>query len=154
MHRFRTILVSGSKRPYDAWTFLIVPPDLAKAWGRGQKAVRGTISGHAFRGTASQGEGAMRVPLPRELRETADLKCGDHVDVTLELDTELRRVHIPDELRAVFAREPDVAALYDNLPPSHRRAWAAYVDDAKRPETRILRASKAPHGIRAKEFPR
>ena len=154
MHRFRTTLVPGKKRPYDTWTFLIIPLQLATAWGRGQQAVRGTISGHAFLGTASQGEGAMRVPLPQALRETAGLSCGDTVDVSVELDTEIRRVHVPDELQCVFEREPDVAALYDKLPPSHRRAWAAYVDDAKRSETRLRRARKAPDGIRAKEFPR
>ncbi len=154
MHRFQTILVSGRKRPYTTWTFLIVPPEMAKNWGSGQKPVRGTISGHAFRGTASRGEGALRVPIPRELRDRAGLKRGDTVDVALELDADARQVHIPDELRAVFENDPEVAALYDNLPPAHRRAWAAYVDEAKRLETRMLRASKAPDGIRARAFPR
>jgi len=154
MHRFQTILVSGHKRPYATWTFLIVPPEMAQHWGFGPKPVRGTISGPAFRGTASRGEGVLRVPIPRQLRDRAGLKRGYTVEVTLELDTDARHVHIPDELRAVFWRDPDVESLYDSLPPAHRRAWAAYVGEAKRPETRILRASKAPDGIRAKAFPR
>ena len=154
MHRFQTRLVSGRKRPYTTWTFLIVPAALATTWGAGQQPVRGTISGHAFRGTASRGEGALRVPVPRELRESAGLKRGDTVTVELELDTDARAVQIPDELRAVFGHDPEVAALYDDLPPAHRRAWAAYVSEAKRPATRALRAGKAPDGIRARAFPR
>jgi hypothetical protein len=154
MHRFQTTLVSGRKRPYTSWTFLVIPHALAKDWGAGQKALRGTISGQAFRGTASRGEGVLRMPVPRELRKATGAGAGDTVAVVLELDTEPRPVDLPHELRAVFNDAPDVAALYEALPPSHRRAWAAYVAEAKRPETRLRRARTAPTGIRARAFPR
>lgn len=154
INRFRTTLVAGKKPPYASWTFLLIPAELAAAWGAGQKAVRGTISGKPFRGTASRGEGVVRVPLPRDLRDALGVRSGDTVDVAVELDTEPRPIKIPTELRAVFDDDPEVASLYDQLPPSCRRAWAAYVEDAKRQETRIRRARKAPAGIRAREFPR
>ncbi|MCB1034078.1 MAG: DUF1905 domain-containing protein [Acidobacteria bacterium] len=154
MHQFRTTLVAGNKAPYTSWTFVIVPPEVAREWGPGRKEVRGTVAGHPFRGTASSGEGALRVPIPRELRDAAGLRRGDTVDVALELDTAPRPLEIPDELRAVFDEDPEVAALFGKLPPSHRRAWATYVAEAKRPETRIRRARKAMEGIRAREFPR
>ncbi len=153
MHRFQATLVSGRKRPYTAWTFLVIPPDLAMRWGPGQKPVRGTISGYAFRGTASRGEGALRVPIPRAFREKAGLNRGDTVDAALELDAAPPPVPVPDELRAVLEDDPEAAALYDGLPPSHRRAWASYVAEAKRPETRLRRARRAPDGIRARDFP-
>jgi hypothetical protein len=153
MHRFQTTLVSGRKQPYASWTFLVIPPDLATTWGPGRKQVRGTIAGHAFRGTASRGEGALRVPIPRDLRETAGLSRGDTVEVALALDADPRRIHVPDELRAVLEDDPDIAARYGKLPPSLRRAWATYVGEAKRPETRIRRAGNAPDGIRAGKFP-
>jgi hypothetical protein len=152
--RFKTVLVAGGKRPYTSWTFLIVPPAVAAEWGPGPRAVRGTLSGCAFRGTASRGEGALRVPISRDLREQAGLRRGDTVEVMLELDAEPRPVPVPDELRAVFRDDPKVAALYDALPPSHRRAWAAYVAEAKQPETRLRRARKAPQGIRTRSFPK
>ena len=154
MNGFQAILVPGTKLPYASWTFLIIPPELAAAWGAGQKAVRGTISGKPFRGTVSRGEGVLRMPVPRDLREQAGVRCGDTVEVVIELDTDPRPLKLPDELRAVFDDNPEVAGLYDQLPPSHRRAWATYVDDAKRPETRMRRARKAPDGIRAREFPK
>lgn len=154
MHRFQTALVSGSKRPYTTWTFLVIPPDLAAKWGPGQKAIRGTISGHPFRGTAGRGEGVLRVPVPRDLRERAGVRLGDTVEVALELDPDPRPVPVPDELRVVFRDDPEAAALYDDLPPSHRRAWATYVAEAKRPETRVRRAQRARDGIRARSFPK
>jgi bifunctional DNA-binding transcriptional regulator/antitoxin component of YhaV-PrlF toxin-antitoxin module len=154
MKRFRTTLVSGSKPPYTSWTFLIIPAGLAAQWGPGQIPVQGSISGTTFRGTASRGEGQLRIPIPRELRERAGVAMGDTVDVAIELDPNPRPLSVPEELRAVFRDHPEVARLYDQLPPSLRRAWAAYVDEAKRPETRNRRARKAPHGIRVREFPR
>jgi hypothetical protein len=154
MYRFQTTLVPGRKRPYTSWTFLIIPPDVAARWGPGQKAVRGTISGHAFRGTASRGEGALRVPITRDLRERARLHRGDTVAIALELDADPRRVPVPNELRVVFRDDPDAASLYRGLPPSQQRAWATYVAEAKRPETRMRRARRAPDGIRSRAFPR
>ena len=154
MKGFKTTLVSGGKPPYTSWTFLIIPAELAAEWGAGPIAVRGTISRTTFRGTASRGEGQLRIPIPRELRERAGVAIGDTVDVAIELDPNPRPVTVPEELRAVFRKHPDVAQRFDQLPPSLRRAWAAYVEEAKRPETRNRRAQKAPHGIRAREFPR
>jgi|WetSurMetagenome_2_1015567.scaffolds.fasta_scaffold44826_2 hypothetical protein len=154
MHRFRPALVPGSKVPYRTWTFVVIPKEIAAAWGPGQKAIRGSIAGHAFRGTASRGEGVTRMPLTREFREAAGLGCGDTVDVVLELEQEPRPVDVPTELRAALRADPGAAAAYEALPPSCRRAWAEYVADAKRPETRALRADRAPAGIRARKYPR
>lgn len=154
MNRFRTTLVAGNKAPYTSWTFLLIPAELADEWGAGQKAVRGTIAGKSFRGTATRGEGELRVPLSQDLREELGVSAGDTVDVAIELDSEPRPIVIPDELRAVLDADPEIAAIYDDLAPSCRRAWASYVADAKQPETRVRRARKAPDGIRAREFPR
>lgn len=154
MHRFRTVLVPGTKRPYRSWTFLVIPAEVAAGWGAGQKAVRGSISGHAFRGTASRGEGCLRVPIARDFRERAGLACGDTVDVALELDVSPPPLHLPAELKAVLKDNPEAAVLYEKLPPSLRKAWATYVAEAKRPETRRRRALRAPDGIGARAFPR
>ena len=154
MYRFQTTLVSGKKTPYKSWTFLLIPTDLARQWGPGHKPVRGTIAGYAFRGMASRGEGDLRVPIPRALREKARLQRGDIVDVALELDSAARPIRIPDELRAVLKNDPEVSALYAKLPPSHRRAWATHVAEAKQPETRMRRARSAPSGIRARAYPK
>jgi len=154
MYRFQTTLLPGRKTPYRSWTFLLIPTDLAQQWGPGRKPVRGTIAGYAFRATAARGEGSLRVPIPRALLEKAGLRRGEAVDVALELDSATRRIHVPDELRAVFKYDPKAAALYAKLPASYRRAWATYVAEAKQSETRIRRAKRAPSGIRAHAFPK
>ena len=154
MHQFRTTLISGTKHPYRSWTFLVIPASVATSWGPGQKAVRVSISGHTLRGTASRGEGVMRVPIPRDFREMAGLDRGDTVIVALELDPSPRPLKIPAELRAVLTGDSDLSVLYEELPASMRRAWAGYVEQAKRPETRSRRARQAANGIRARAYPR
>jgi len=154
VHRFQTLLVPGTREPYRSWTFLLIPPEMAVDWGPGQKVVCGYVSGRPFQGTASRGEGVWRVPIPREFRESAGITCGTTVEAALELDLRPRLVSIPDELQAIFRTHPEVAAMFDQLAPSMRRAWAEYVSEAKRPETRIRRANAAPDGIRTRNYPR
>ncbi len=150
MERFDTALVAGRKAPYTTWTFIEVPA--ASALGHGP--VRGTLAGTPFRGTASRSDGVLRVPVIRALLEQAGVARGDRVTVTLERDPAPRPVHIPDELQALLDGAPSLAEAFEALPASLRRAWAAHVAEAKRHETRVRRAAKAPGGIRNREFPR
>jgi hypothetical protein len=153
MPSFSTVLVPGGKRPYDSWTFVVVPDHVVAILGSRRVQVRGTIAGVRFTGTVSRGEGVYRMPVPRDLQARANVACGDNVRVFMETDPEPRSLPIPRELREVLAANPDLSQRFDDLPPAHRRAWAAYVAGAKRAETRVRRAAKAPDGIRRKSFP-
>lgn len=153
MPSFSTVLVSGTRRPYDSWTFVVVPDPVVAAFGSKRAQVRGTIQGVSFTGTVSKGEGVYRMPVPRELQTKAKIARGAKVRVFMEVDPEPRPVDVPQELKEVLSADPDVSRRFDGLPPAHRRAWASYVAEAKHAETRIRRAAKAPHGIRSKSFP-
>ncbi|HPD72954.1 MAG TPA: YdeI/OmpD-associated family protein [Candidatus Krumholzibacteria bacterium] len=153
MPSFTTILVPGSKPPYDSWTFVVVPDDLVADLGSKRPAVRGTIAGVSFRGTVSRGEGVYRMPVPRALQVEANIARGDRVRVVMEADPEPRPVEIPPELADVLAADPDLARRFADLPPAHRRAWADHIAGAKREETRIRRVAQAAEGIRRKTFP-
>jgi hypothetical protein len=152
MMRFQSLLVRGRKPPYTTWTFVEVPPAAAAELGAGP--VRGKIAGEAFRGTASRSGGVLRVPVVKELLERAGVARGDRVDVQLERDPAPRPVRIPTELQAVLDADAALALAFRAMPPSHRRAWAEHVGEAKLPETRLRRAAKAVAGIRGREFPR
>ena len=153
MPTFSTVLVSGGKRPYDSWTFVVVPDDVVADLGSKRARVRGTIAGVSFRGTVTRGEGVYRMPVPHALQMEASVACGDRVEVLMEIDEEERPIDVPSELQELLAADPDLARRFEGLPPAHRRAWAAHVGDAKRAETRIRRAAKAAIGIRSKSFP-
>ncbi len=93
------------------------------------------------------------MPITRAIQTAAGVSLGDRVDVTLEPDPEPRPLDVPEELQALFDDDPELARLFEAMAPSHRRAWATYIGDAVRPETRRRRAQKAPAGIRARAFP-
>jgi hypothetical protein len=153
MPKYRTELVSGHRVPYHTWTFAVVPPEVRHALGGVARIdVRGTISGAAFRSTISRGEGVYRFPVIREVREAAGVGVGDVVDITLEVDTEPRPIEVPSELRKVLQGE-GLWKEFGGLAPSLRRAWAQHVAEAKKPETRMDRARRAPAAIRARLFP-
>jgi hypothetical protein len=154
MKRFRTRLVSGKKVPYASWTFVVVPEAMQKEWKKARFSVRGTINGEPFRGTVSKGEGVYRMPVKKRFLDEIKVTRGQLVEVTMELDTGQRPLDVPDELKAFLKADRALARQFEALPPSHRRAWATYVGEAKLPETRARRAQKAPDGIRTRAFPR
>ena len=48
---------------------------------------------------------------------------------------------MPPELTAALAAEPAAGAAFAALSPSHRREYAQWVGEAKRPDTRERRAT-------------
>ncbi len=58
------------------------------------------------------------------------------------------KVDIPSELREALARNPAAKAVFEKLPPSHRRQYAGYIGEAKQAETRRRRALKAVEMLR------
>jgi hypothetical protein len=53
-------------------------------------------------------------------------------------------VTTPAELAEALDASPDARRAYDALPPSHRREYDLWIDEAKKPETRRRRAASAP----------
>lgn len=56
---------------------------------------------------------------------------------------------LPGELADALGAAPDAAALFEALPPSHRREYVQWVAEAKKPETRVSRAEKTIARLRA-----
>ena len=56
-----------------------------------------------------------------------------------------KEVAVPEELAAALALKKNLKAnkVFDAFPPSHRREYAEWVAEAKRPETRLKRAAQA-----------
>lgn len=153
MLHFESELVAGDRAPYDTWTFVIVPDDVHEQFGRSKPPVRGTIAGEPFRGTIHRSAGKLRLLVRRELLDRIGASRGDVVPVEIEADPEPRTVEVPPELEAVLGDDMELAELYAKASPSMQRAWATYVDEAKKSDTRVRRAEKARRGLREKLYP-
>jgi Bacteriocin-protection, YdeI or OmpD-Associated/Domain of unknown function (DUF1905) len=138
--RFRATIQLAGKTA----TGIPVPAEVVEALGSGKKPpVRVTIGGHTYRSTvASRGERYL-IPLSAENRERAGVGAGDQVDVHLELDSEPRTVAVPPDLADALASAPEAGQFFDGLSFSQQQWYVIPIEQAKTPETRARRVTKA-----------
>jgi len=130
-------------------TGLPVPPDVIDALGSGKRpAVVVTLNGgYTYRSTVGVMNEQFLVPLSAEHRAGSGVAAGDSVEVTLEVDTLPREVHVPEDFVAALT-EAGVRPAFDALSNSRQRALADPVAQAKAPETRLRRIEKAVESLR------
>jgi hypothetical protein len=130
-------------------TGIEVPDDIVFALGSGRRpAVTITIGGHSYRTTVAVMGGRFLVPLSAENRTAAGVAAGDRVDVDIELDTAVREVELPDDLVEALRDAAEARRFFDGLTFTHRKEWARWITEAKRPETRASRVEKTVAALR------
>ena len=144
--QFRTTILSGGKTAAG----IEIPVAVVDALGKSRKpAVKVTINGYQYRSTVATVNGVFMIGVSNDVRQAAGVAAGEEVDVTLELDTEPRKVAIPAELEALLAADPAARAALDKLSYSNQRQIVEPIDAAKTPETRQRRVDKAIETLRA-----
>jgi hypothetical protein len=135
-----TATITGEGSEY----YFIVPVDIQAVFGRHRPPVRVTIRGHTYRTTPARYGGEYFIVVNRANREAMGrLDHGDRVRVRIELDTDPRVVEPPPELADTLAGSPKANAIFEKLSFSHQKAYADWVAEAKRPETRARRAAES-----------
>ncbi len=138
--RFRTTLLQGDKTA----TGIRVPDEVVEAMGAGKRPpVRVTIKDHTYRSSIAVMGGVFMVGVSADVRRQAGVAGGDELDVDIELDTEPRKVAVPDDFAAALDADAEAKGFFDKLPYSHQRRHVLAIDDAKTPETRQRRIAKA-----------
>ena len=130
--------------PVAAWTIMKIPFDVAEAFGtRARLSVKGTINGFPFRSSIfPNGTGGHHMMVNRQMQEGAGARPGDTVRVEMDVDKTPRSVVTPPELKKAFAGNPAAAEAYAALAPSHKKAFAEWIREAKKPETKARRVEK------------
>jgi len=124
-------------------TGIQVPPDVVEGLGAGKKPpVRVTIRGYTYRSTIAKRGDRYLVGVSAENRAGAGVAAGDEVDVEIELDTEPREVTVPADF-ADALDDADARRTFDALSYSRRKEFVRGIEDAKQPETRQRRITKA-----------
>jgi hypothetical protein len=137
---FRTTVLLGGKTA----TGLQVPDEVMDALGAGKRpAVKITVAGHTYRTTVAARGGMFMVPLSAENRTAANVRAGDEVDVTIELDTEPRVVTVPDDLTDALKEDSQASQNFEQMAFTHRNEYVRWVESAKRDETRQRRVAEA-----------
>ncbi|MEU0094171.1 YdeI/OmpD-associated family protein [Kribbella sp. NPDC006257] len=134
-----TTVVEGTKV-----TGIEVPEDVIVALGKGKKPpVVVTIGDYSYRNTVAVMGGRYMIALSMKNREAAGVEGGQEIEVELELDTEPRELAVPEDFAAALDAEPKARAFFDGLSYSQRSWFVLGIEEAKKPETRQNRITKA-----------
>ena len=127
---------------------VVVPKEVAAAFATKRPAVLALVDGVEYRSRLAVYGGKSYLGLRKDLLRQIGREAGEVVEISLEEDdTEApapapTEVTEPPELLAALAENPAVRAAYEALPPSHRREYARWIDEAKQAETRAERVAK------------
>ena len=102
-------------------TMFRVPFDLKEAFGRARPPVRVTIRGHTWRTTPGIYGGVGFVVVNRSVKAATGVDAPERVRVTMELDTEPRRVAVPNDLDAALTADGVAKERFAKMSFSHRR---------------------------------
>jgi hypothetical protein len=117
-----------------------LPFDAAEAFGsRGRVPITATFDGHPYRGSLFPMSGRHMLMVRKDVREAIGKDVGDTVAVTVRRDTEPRVVAVPDDLQAELDASPRAREIFEGLSYTHRKEYVAWIEEAKRPETRERR---------------
>lgn len=125
-------------------TGIEVPAEMVAALGAGKRpAVAVTLNGYTYRTSIAAMGGRFLVSVSADVRQKANVKGGDLVEVDIVLDTAPREVVVPADLAAALDEAPEARAIFDRLAYSHKLRHVLAIEDAKTPETRQRRVTKA-----------
>ena len=123
--------------------FVEVPFDVEEAFGSKKPKVKALIEGVPYRGTlVRMGTECHLLLVLKSIREQAGKTFGDEVKVTVEADAEERVVAVPAELKRAFKSEKEAKAAFEKLSYTHQKEYAAWINEAKKEETRQKRIAK------------
>ena len=127
--------------PGKAWTFLRLPKRAsAKLGTRGLARVIGKLNSFPIRTSVQpSGTGTHLMTVNKQMQAGARAGQGDTVRVVIELDTKPRVVKLPADLAKAIAGSPKAKALFAEITPRAREEWVAWIEDAKKAETRLRR---------------
>lgn len=128
---------------------VVLPFDVAEAFGSARPKVKATVNGVELRTTVAVYGGVSYVGFRREVREAMGIALGDRIEVKLELDTAPREVEVPADLARALKKDRDARQRFDALAFTHRREYAQWVTEAKKPETRARRVEKTIEMLKA-----
>jgi len=138
--KFSTTLLTAGKTA----TGIKIPEEIIVKLGGGKKPlVKVTINNFTYRSAVAVMGGAYMVGVNAENREAAKVKGGDRIEVSIELDTEVRTVEVPAEFQKVLNRNAGAKKIFDTLSNSRKKALMIPIVNAKTDETRNRNIEKA-----------
>jgi len=136
---FRAVIEEGSH----GGAYVTIPFDVEKLYGQKRVPVKAFIDSEPYRGSlVRMGGPAHILGILRGIRDKIGKDIGDEVEIILEHDIEPRRVTVPADLKAALVGEPEAETAFTQLSYTHRKEYVQWIEEAKRPATRVERINK------------
>lgn len=145
--KFRCKIDNAGSAPL---TFICIPFDVKKVFGKARVPVKLTINDFTYRTTICVMGGKYCVPLRKSNREGAGVKAGDLVQVSVVPDSEPRTVDVPADLKK-FLQAGKSWEQFDGLSYTHKKEFVDWITGAKKEETREARKQKMLQMLKKRE---
>jgi bifunctional DNA-binding transcriptional regulator/antitoxin component of YhaV-PrlF toxin-antitoxin module len=123
--------------------YVTVPFDVREAFGTARPKIVATFDGHPYRGLISPMSGCSLIVVRKEIRAAIGKQPGDTVRVTVEADAAPREVEVPADLADALAAHPEAGERFGRMSYTHRKEYVAWIEEARKEETRARRVEKA-----------
>jgi hypothetical protein len=145
MVKFRTTVHSAGKNTAG----FIVPDEIVAELGAGKKPpVKVTINdSYTYRTSIAVMGGQYMMSLSAANRAASGVNGGDEVDLEVVVDTEERKMIVPEDLAAALDADPEAKRFFESLSYSNQRRHIEPIEQAKTPETRQRRIEKSVAGF-------
>ena len=137
--RIRTVLEPRGP----AGAIILSDEQVAQVTGGAKAApVRVTVNGNTLRLRVARMRGESMIGFSRAARQEAGVEIGDENDFEIARDETPREVEVPADLARALEGDAAARSAFDALSFTHRKEFARWVEEAKRPETRERRVSE------------
>lgn len=120
-----------------------LPFEPKEIFGKARAPVNVTINGYTFRTTTFCMGGRNFIGISKINRDGAGIEAGDKITVTMELDSKPRVITPPADFAKALKADKAAQAFWEKLSYTHKREYANWITEAKKPETRLRRIAKA-----------
>ena len=136
---FKTTLEKDDKTEA---TGIYIPFDVEEVFGAKRVPVCGTINGAEFRSTIHRMNGRYMMSVPKKLRDAANAKSSETVEVVMQRDLHERVIEPTEDLAKALNEDSKAKAIWEKLSYTHKKEFVAAIKEAKKPETRTRRVQK------------
>lgn len=143
VQRFKAKLTAANPE-MGAWTTLDIPPTVSKRWGvRGRIRLAGTVNGFTVATSAMpDGAGGHQIMFNKTMQAGAKAKAGDTVECVLGPAGEEQEAKVPAALAKALKTSKPATLNWKAFTPTQRREYVAWIDEAKKDETKAARVAK------------
>jgi hypothetical protein len=149
MTQTRTFTATIEPRARGGGIAIRLPFDPSAEWGNKQRHdVNGTIAGHRIRGPLIARDGAYFLEAGPAWCRDERLLPGAPVAVALAPEGP-QLESLGSDFSAALEAEPEAVRFWGSLPTFYRKNFVRWVEDAKRPETRVKRIAETVATLKA-----